>query len=43
MLVEQNGETLFHIQSLEIDTDGKVFDMFIWAVNTPIRTEIIDG
>ena len=42
MEVKQGDKTLFHIQSLEITTDGNsAFDMFVWAVNTPIRDEII--
>lgn len=42
MEVKQGDKTLFHIQSLEITTDGdSAFDMFVWAVNTPIRDEII--
>lgn len=42
MEVKNGDKTLFHIQSLEITTDGdSAFDMFVWAVNTPIRDEII--
>ena len=42
MEVKQGDKTLFHIQSLKITTDGdSAFDMFVWAVNTPIRDEII--
>lgn len=40
MEVKNGDKTLFHIQSLEISGDS-AFDMFVWAVNTPIRDEII--
>ena len=43
MEVKKGDKTLFQIQSLEITTDGaSAFDMFVWAVNTPIKSEIIE-
>lgn len=41
MEVKKDGKTLFQIQSLDIMSDNSVFDMFVWATNTPIKSEII--
>lgn len=40
MKVIKNGKTLFHLQSTDIG--DSVFDMFVFATNTPIKSEIVE-
>ena len=40
MRVEQNGKTLYHIQNMNICSDGSAYDMFLWAKDEPTQEEL---
>lgn len=40
MRVEQNGKTLYHIQNLEMGSDGQPFDTYIWCDHFPNKQDL---
>lgn len=40
MRVEKNGKTLWHIQNMNICSDGTPYDMFLWSENEPTKEEL---
>lgn len=40
MRVEKNGKTLWHIQNMNICSDGTPYDMFLWSENEPTEEEL---
>lgn len=40
MRVKQNGKTLYHIQNLEMGSDGYPFDTFIWCDHFPKKADL---
>ena len=40
MRVEHDGKTLWHIQNMNICTDGGAYDMFLWSENEPTQAEL---
>ena len=39
--VQVYGKTLWHIQNMNICTDGSAYDMFLWAENEPTEEELV--
>ena len=39
--VQVYGKTLWHIQNMNICTDGNAYDMFLWAENEPTEEELV--
>lgn len=40
MIVTQGNKTLWHIQNMNIASDGTPYDMFIWSENEPTADEL---
>lgn len=40
MKVEKDGKTLWHIQNMNICSDGTPYDMFLWSENEPTKEEL---
>lgn len=40
MRVEKDGKTLWHIQNMNICSDGTPYDMFLWSENEPTKEEL---
>lgn len=40
MKVIKNGKTLYHIQNMNILSDGEPYDMFLWGENEPTEEEL---
>ena len=40
MRVEQNDKTLWHIQNMNICSDGGAYDMFLWAKDEPTQEDL---
>lgn len=40
MKVVVNGKTLWHIQNMNILSDGTPYDMFLWGENEPTEEEL---
>lgn len=40
MKVVVNGKTLWHIQNMNILSDGEPYDMFLWGENEPTEEEL---
>lgn len=41
MEVKQNGKTLWHIQNLNMGSDGAAFDCFVWSDHEPTREDLV--
>ena len=39
--VQVYGKTLWHIQNMNICTDGNAYDMFLWSENEPTEEELV--
>lgn len=40
MKVEKDGKTLWHIQNMNICSDGTPYNMFLWSENEPTKEEL---
>ena len=40
MRVERDNKTLWHIQNMNICSDGSAYDMFLWSENEPTEEEL---
>jgi len=41
MEVNFNGKTLYHIQNMNICSDGSAFDDFVWADHYPTEADLL--
>ena len=40
MYVEKNGKTLWHVQNMNICSDGTPYDMFLWSEQEPTKEQL---
>lgn len=40
MKVEKNNKTLYHMQNLEMGSDGHPFDVFVWCDHSPNKADL---
>ena len=39
--VQAYGKTLWHVQNMNICTDGNAYDMFLWSKDEPTEEELV--